>query len=129
MSSFTEPLILEVTQKDKRPFRLVKPFSFYLDDGSTIEVPKGFETDGATVPILLRAFIRPWGRHGKAAVLHDWLYRSGVPRDFADKVLLEAMNVLDVPEHRKWAIYWAVRMFGWIPYRRINRKDREDEVE
>lgn len=137
MSSFTEPLVVRITQRDKRPFEVAEPFDFRVgDDGQkTITVRAGFITDGATVPRPLTAFIRPIGRHGKAAILHDWIYRwpkwskvwkRFVPtakdeRHAADMVLLEAMAVLQVPVHRRMAIYAAVRAFGWLPWRRLRR--------
>ena len=45
------------------------------------------------------------------AVVHDWLYYLGlVPRDVADKVLLEAMGVIGLPWWRRWPIYAGVRV-------------------
>lgn len=39
-------------------------------------VPKGFVTDFASVPEILQGLIPPTGRYGKAAVIHDYLYRT-----------------------------------------------------
>jgi len=123
MSSFTEPLIVEVTQRDKRPFKVVKKFTYEIGEkgsGDTVQVQAGFFTDGATIPRPLNALIPAWGRHGKAAVLHDWLYRnSNLPRLDCDVIFKEAMEVLGVPRHRLLTIYLAVRAFGWIPFKRI----------
>ena len=125
MSSFTRPLVLEVTQKDKRPFRVVERFGYIVEKtGSSVVVPAGFLTDGATVPFPLNAIVPAWGRHGKAAVVHDYMYRSGdYSREFADYVFLEAMGVLGVPKWRKWLMYLAVRMFGWIVWNRLRKNE------
>ena len=39
-----------------------------------IVVEKGFLTDFASVPIPIRSIIPKWGKYGRAAVIHDWLY-------------------------------------------------------
>lgn len=39
-----------------------------------IEVPPKFMTDYASTPRCLWWFIKPWGKHGMATVIHDWLY-------------------------------------------------------
>jgi hypothetical protein len=139
MSSFTEPLIVKIEQRDKRPFEVAAPFTYLvgMDAGREITVREGFITDGATVPRPLTAFISPIGRHGKAAILHDWLYRwpewddvwrkmvpeARNPRHAADMILMEAMAVLHVPLRRRLAIYAAVRAFGWIAWMRLRKND------
>ncbi len=136
MSSFTEPLLAKIAQRDKRPIEVVEPFVYLVGFRATrkIEVQEGFQTDGATVPRPLTAFIHPIGRHGKAAILHDWLYRwpewpkiwerfmpeAKDARHAADQIFLEAMAVLHVPLHRRLMIYVAVRLFGWIAWRRLH---------
>ncbi len=123
MSSFTDPLIVRVTQKDKCPFRLERAFSYEIGhkgSGRKITVPAGFETDFASVPFVFRWLVPVVGRHGKAAVLHDWLYASGAlpNRAEADAVFFEAMTVLGVRPWRKWLIWLAVRMFGGSRWRK-----------
>jgi len=136
MSSFSEPLLAEITQRDKRPITVAKEFTYRVKDNQDlpVTVEAGFKTDGATVPRPFTAFIPPLGRHGKAAILHDWLYRwpdwekkwnvylpeSKDARHAADMILLEAMAVLEVPVHRRLAIYAAVRVFGWIAWEWIH---------
>lgn len=39
-------------------------------------VPAGFTTDLASVPKFLWWILPPFGRHSRAAVLHDWLYTT-----------------------------------------------------
>ncbi len=121
MSSFTEPLIVEVIQKERRPFRVVRPFVYAVGapgGGHLLIVPPGFETDFASVPFGFRWLVPIVGRHGKAAVLHDWLYASKVvPRRVADDLFLEAMTVLGVRIWRRYLAYWSVRLFGGRAWR------------
>jgi hypothetical protein len=122
MSSFTEPLIVEVVQKDRCPFRVVRPFIYevgHRGSGHLLIVPPGFETDFASVPFGFRWLVPVVGRHGKAAVLHDWLYETHiVSRRRADEIFFEAMGVLGVPAWRKWLAWAAVRLFGATAWRR-----------
>ena len=86
--------------------------------GRTVVVPKGFVTDGASVPRLFWNLIPPWGRYGQAAVVHDYLYATQTTtRRLADDTLLEAMRVSGCGVWSYAVIYLAVRMFGWMAWR------------
>ena len=77
MSHFTGSLIIQEVEPGRR-WRLVQPVRFEADfEGSDrwIEVPVGFETDGASLPEFMRLFLAVWGTYGRAAVVHDYLYR------------------------------------------------------
>lgn len=85
-----------------------------------IIVQQSFLTDFASVPIPIRSLIPKWGKYGRAAVIHDWLYYEGgdqASKKFADKVLLEAMKISGVNWFIRTIIYKAVDWFGifaWI---------------
>ncbi len=68
---------------------LTRSFSV-IHDGVTITVPRGFGTDGSSVPRLARAIVdRMTGI--EASVVHDFLYRTQAqPKAFADD-LFDAM--------------------------------------
>lgn len=84
-----------------------------------IDVPAGFETDFASVPQLFWNILPPTGSYGKAAVIHDFLYRTrGIAtRAQADAVFLEAMTFLNVGWWTRQIIYWGVRLGGRSSYR------------
>lgn len=74
-----------------------------------VTVPNLFMTDLSSIPRIFRLLIPKNGRHRAAAVVHDWLCREEIgPRKQADKIFLEAMAVLNVPQWRRWAMYRAV---------------------
>lgn len=78
-----------------------------------LTVPRGFVTDLASVPELLRSAINAFGRHTMAAVIHDWLYFLGCPsKEIADMIFLLAMENLNVPEARAKLMTYAVSGFG-----------------
>lgn len=119
MSSFTTPLRLEPLD-DGRRWRLIEAFRYRIGSRRSpfvLTVPTGYVTDFASVPRVFWALWPPWGRYGKAAVLHDYLYsRVDICRMLADAVFFEAMTALQVGAVTRWALYLAVRLFGWTVY-------------
>jgi len=84
-----------------------------------ITIPAGFETDFASVPQVFWNILPPCGSYGKAAVVHDFLYRTKglATRGQADAVLLEAMTFLFVGWWTRQVIYWGVRIGGRRSYK------------
>lgn len=131
MSQFTKSLVV-TPLADGNTWVLREPFAYYLGSHpgeEQVVVPQGFVTDFATVPSFMRWYVNNWGRHGNAAVIHDWLYweqteRSGYSRADADQIFKDGMVVLGVGSTRRTLLYWAVRLFGWWAWRR-NRWDRQ----
>lgn len=102
-------------------------FNFYIespDSDKWVHVPKGFLTDGASVPRVVWGLIPPWGIYGQAAILHDYLceYLSitflGKPhpitRAQADSYFNDALIVLKVPEATRKTLYAAVSAYREI---------------
>ena len=82
-----------------------------------IVVPKGFVTDFATIPRILWPIFPPYGRHTKAAILHDYLYTSCTcSRRQSDKIFREAMKKDGVGWLRRGIMWAAVRLFGRTHY-------------
>ncbi len=128
MSRFTDVLVVSPLA-DGKTWVLVRDFGYDVgaeNSGDHIDVVIGFQTDFATVPRLFWVILPKWGRYGNATVIHDWLYWIQTrPRREADAILLEAMGVLGVAPPVKYAMYWAVRLFGWLAWYR-NQADRAD---
>ena len=86
-----------------------------------IEVPKGFVTDYASIPKLLRIIVLPYGKHSGASVIHDWLYSSNcnleISREKADKIFLEVLKEEKVNLFLRRLMYIAVRKFGRSRFR------------
>jgi len=99
-------------------WKLETAFIYRANNGQDIEIPEGFITDFASIPRLFWNILPPWGKYGKAAVLHDWVYRKHLyPRNVCDKLLREAMTQIKTPKWQRIVIYYAVRGFGWWAYR------------
>lgn len=98
-------------------WRLDEPL-IYRSGTTQHVVPKGFMTDGASIPRLLWGVLPPFGRYAKAAVLHDYLLKT-FPRAYCDAVFRDALRVCDVNDVRADFMYAAVRVFSlwrrWFP--------------
>lgn len=119
MSSFTKPLIIEYDYEGdpKRPYVLHRSFSYYTDllPVTVIDVPAGYRTDFASIPRIFWRVLPPFGRYGKAAVIHDWL--CDVEPKICDHltaadVFDEAMAVLGVGRVKRAVMVRAVKWFG-----------------
>ncbi len=85
--------------------------------GRLVVVPAGFITDFASVPRLPFAYWVAGDTAHDAAVVHDFLYKSGgTTRAQADAVFREAMAVIGEPWWRRNLMWAGVRLFGWTAY-------------
>lgn len=86
-------------------------------NGDKIIAPRGFITDLASIPRVLRGAFNVNGLLRAPAVLHDWLYCSQrYSRAESDAIFLEAMEARGVDRFTRYGAYAAVRSFGWIYY-------------
>jgi len=90
----------------------------YPSTGDVFLVPRGYETDFASIPKIARWAVNPFGNHAEAAVVHDWLYAVGEPgkRKDADQVFRFAMKEQGVNIVRRNVMYRAVRRGGEKAY-------------
>lgn len=118
MSGFLTTLQAEHDQHGE--WVLSSPLAYRSDvAGQMIVAPSGFSTDFASVPRIPLAYLLFGGVVTEPAVIHDYLYATGfLPRRMADAVLLEAMATIGVPAWRRWPMWAAVRLAGWMFYRR-----------
>lgn len=77
-----------------------------------IDVPTGFQFDGATVPLPLRLIVpMAHPNYIQAAALHDWMLSSRrYPRRYADRVFVQALGVLGMPRGWRAVFYATVRL-------------------
>ena len=126
---------------DPGEYRLMEPLSFFDGLRTTYLVEKGFITDFASIPRLLRALpsFDPSGVSREPAILHDRLYcghgRIGatvyqpaseddeqpwvsvnkvLTRAEADALFHRALLAVGMSPLAAWFHYLGVRMGGWI---------------
>lgn len=113
------PLILSPADNGKN-WVLMKEYSYAIDhigSNNTITVPAGFVTDFASIPRIFWTFLPPWGKYGKAAIVHDYLYQTGIrTRKVSDLIFLEIMENSCVNFITSRIIYASVRLFGGFFY-------------
>ena len=119
---------LKVTKLRTGEWNLIEPLCYYsaIVD-STLCVPAGFITDFASVPRIPLAFLVTGDTAHEAAVVHDWLYVSGIyDRATADAIFREAMKAMGEPAIKNWLMWAGVRLGGWIPWSRHNHAESMD---
>lgn len=107
----TQPCIIPLTGYN---YKTCKALHVIIDDRKYI-IPKGFETDLASVPRLLWPIFAPqYSGFVAPAILHDYLYRcpNDITRNFADEVLYSALLAENVTPFTASKFYLGVRLFG-----------------
>ena len=106
-----------------------KRLTFYVFRYSRIiTVPKGFKTDGVSIPYLLQSLLGdPFNQLATpAAILHDFLYskRSDYIKTYrltrlqADIVFYDIMLAHKVSKVKAIGYFVCVRLCGWLRYKR-----------
>ena len=110
-----------LVQGNGKNFELLEDFTMYLDE-KQITVPKGFDTDFATIPSFLIPVFGLKFKYSKASVVHDYLYSVGLlDRKECDDIFYESMIKLGINKVKAKTAYFAVRAFGSSHY----NKERE----
>ena len=102
---------------DKKFILLEKETAFSL--GYRITINKGFDFDGASIPMALWSIIgSPFtGNYVRAALFHDGLYACcTLDRKLSDEIFLDLMKEDGVGYFKRYSMYLAVRLFGAIAY-------------
>ena len=126
----SDPLDFRWHPKKPGSFVLLRDYTRETSAGP-ITVPKGFETDLASIPRQLRRQLPQWEGWTGAAIVHDYLYATqpdGITRQEADNIFHELMLADQVTIGRARRMYSAVREFGDIAWR-SHQKTREPEVQ
>jgi hypothetical protein len=77
-------------------------------------VPKGFTSDGLSVPRVFWPLVSPAGAGFKAALVHDYALARGVKWKPALRLFQVALRVTKVGSLRRWLLVNAVRLYGLV---------------
>ena len=92
-------------------FKVIKPFSYY-----DVDIPKGFVSDGASVPRLFWVFFPPNRTdYLPCAIIHDYLCDKEEYKK-ADKCFHKCLKELKVDKVSRTLMYYAVRIYHKIRY-------------
>lgn len=93
----------------------------------TVTVPKGFQTDFASVPRVPIAYWFYGGKSHREAVIHDYLYRIDsapvVECGVANDVFFEAMKCRGKSVFVRYPMWWGVCFGGWSLFHKRNVMD------
>lgn len=109
---------LVVRHIDGKKWEVMEPFAYAKNTTSEkddlIIVKKGYITNFASIPRLFWRLIgHPAGKHGKAAVVHDYLYSYHLySKKESDKIFYQAMRVSGVSWLKASIMFNTVKWFG-----------------
>ena len=96
--------------------------------GVEYTIPAGFECDGASIPRMFWRIIGPPMdcHYIEEAIRHDWLYQhQPISRAAADRAFFVWLDKKGL-HIRRYLIYTAVRLFGWIAWHK-NKKGKNEK--
>lgn len=109
----------------------------YTDPDYALTIPANYRTNLASIPRCLWSIIAPFELSEVAPLVHDYLYdhaglnieilnqRRIVTKREADKIFRRIMKREGVPAWKRFAGYWAVRLFAGGAWRECkNRNER-----
>lgn len=112
-------------------------------EGAKIYVPRGFLTDGASVPKMFQGLFPKFGEYYQAAVFHDYLceyltiYKDNKPvkitRVDAENYFKAIMKHLGVPQWKRTILFGAVRINSNVksiiyPSATLTKREYEDKI-
>lgn len=119
--SFSHEVIPLGWSHEVHTWLVLETFRYYsaLTD-KVIEVEAGFETNLASIPRVAKWIYDNDGDHHDAAIVHDHIYYTRpvwCSRALADAIFKEAMRSRGVGFTKRWTMWAAVRLGGWIAWR------------
>ena len=86
-----------------------------------VQVPKGFVTDGASVPRFLWWLFPPVGRYFTSAVIHDYLLVTGHHWRHANRKFKQALEEQGVAKWVVYSMYYAVQSYQFVKHEVMGR--------
>ena len=109
-----------IFQRNTTYVMLVKAYYFYCG-GRKQKIPAGFLSDGASIPRIFWRILDPPITAGTliASLKHDFVYQTAcTSRKKADRMFWKDMKRAGYPRWKAFLHYSAVRIFGWIPWKK-----------
>ena len=128
MAEFLTELVVSLRPDSDKIYVLKHNLIYESDIVGRVVVPKGFQTNFASVPRVPIAFWFFGSRAHREAVLHDYFFcvdsNPSVTYSQANRVFLEAMKVRGKPFCVRWPMYFGVCVGGWPSFHKRKVKDK-----
>jgi hypothetical protein len=122
MTVFPE-VFLKKSDNKYDEFELVEDCLVNLPDGEKFVIPKGYNSDFATVPQLFWSMFPAHGLAAMPSIVHDWMYDNRLfekkmgekrARKYADDIFLHHMTTAKkpVPKWQRLTYFYVVRTFA-----------------
>lgn len=112
-------------------WEVIEAYRFYHEFIGWVEIPVGFVTDYASVPFGVSLIIKKRGRHGTAAVIHDYLYFTQITTRYrADLIMLEIMQSHKVSKWKRESIYLGLHIGAgpaWEQHKKRIKRERKKQ--
>lgn len=123
--AITQPVLIPIKYEGQERYQVIRAWDWSWR-GHHEKAPLGVVVDGASVPRPAWFFMPPDGLHRAAALAHDmaYIHRGRMPsgwvlsRPEADAMFYDLMLQGGVGETRAKIAYAAVRVGGWVEWRR-----------
>lgn len=119
--------LLRLKKSGGKLFYVNKDYSYGFQAGKDViiwAVPKGFASDGGSVPGILQSSVSVLGPAFEAYIIHDYLYWQGkYTRKECDLIFLAALNASETGWWQKKKIYAGVRLGGWVAWNTHRERD------
>jgi len=127
--SFKTDLVVKRDVSQDHKWILVEPLT-YQNNEVSITINEGFDFDFASVPqtpIIAWLFPKSGTSSDRPSALHDALYSSEYfPRVICDAFFLESMHADNVSYVKRYAMYYAVRAFGWYVWMKHDKMEVQE---
>lgn len=119
-----------------------EPLDFYMDN-IRVYVPRGYLTDGATIPKALRCLFPVWDTYYQAAVFHDYLceyltvyvngFATKITRSECDRIFERIMIHLGISLVKRKVVAAGVITYSHFksiiyPSATLTKRDYEDRI-
>lgn len=112
------PIVIHKTNK----VSIYENYTRKIGDNITVQIPKGFISDGASIPRILWGIFPPLHKWTDSAIIHDFLYKTQfIDRKVCDEIFLKCMLEDRVNKIVSYLFYFSVRLFGrfaWNKYKK-----------
>lgn len=114
-----------------RRFKLLTELAWIRPDGTWVTIPRGTESDGASVPLIFAAFMPSHLDTLEAGILHDYLCSQCYDLAWADGEFRQALKALGIHPLYAYAMYLALRLaspwrdnnsYSWLTFARKTRR-------